>query len=832
MDTRLREILNEQKALLKRLGAETDAIENSDLARENESLKAMTEKLAAELAAERQKAEKLSELSANLKNALYEQTYAEKIKLAERSARKLDAYFGQTTRDGENRLRELERNVKRKIDDLKEESLKNNIELEKDIYKRLNDLSDEVQLKTAEAQRKMAEEAEALKNDRAAFERLKDEPIAEEQLLSATKNNGFERFLGLNALNALGVFLLIVGVISAAPYTILKLPDMLKGALMFCLGIVMLVVGEFLSRKRPNAFSLGVTAGGVGVLYASIAVSYFALGIINMYAALALCVLVTTSAFVLSRRYRSQVILSFALIGGYLPVISLFDGIAANAFYGVMIYFLALNLLALMASVGEKWNVSAFIGLFLSLFVAVGILLTSYDYEVNRAIILAYVFLSFVIYTLVPIAGSYKSDKAFKKSDAPLMGINAFFSALIIYYLLLDLDLDHLTGALAVAFAAVYLALGKFTNASFKGKTPSALFYLTGLAFATFAVPLQFGRVWLSLGWLIEGVALSVYGILKNEKSVKKAGYVISSLCLAVFVLFDVFYAWIIGEYFQQMFALKYFAVTLGGLIVLAALVRAKRPSGLKKLYKYIAMSNLWLYFMYICAFADDSLAGGAYISDYCIAALAAAVTFAFAFTAARLKVLYDSGMKVMAITFYIIGIVMLFAFNATIDVYPIGRIYVAASFAALIIVWLLSVLAVADALKTLVMDKTIGIEWYPLIVSGYFVITLTQNLTSRLGLEFTSAWISIIYAITALVWIVFGFVRRYTFIRRAGLGLSILSALKLFVLDLSYTATGYRIMAYFTLGITLIAISFTYQYSSKRLELRKEDMLVDKNDA
>ncbi len=81
--------------------------------------------------------------------------------------------------------------------------------------------------------------------------------------------------------------------------------------------------------------------------------------------------------------------------------------------------------------------------------------------------------------------------------------------------------------------------------------------------------------------------------------------------------------------------------------------------------------------------------------------------------------------------------------------------------------------------------------------------------------------FISIIYAVTAFVWIVLGFVKRFTLIRKFGLGLSIFSVVKLFLLDLSDLTEGNRIVSYFALGISLIAISFVYQYFSKRLEIK-----------
>jgi uncharacterized membrane protein len=142
-----------------------------------------------------------------------------------------------------------------------------------------------------------------------------------------------------------------------------------------------------------------------------------------------------------------------------------------------------------------------------------------------------------------------------------------------------------------------------------------------------------------------------------------------------------------------------------------------------------------------------------------------------------------------------------------------------AAGTAALVILGLLSVLAVRDLMFIVVSVRKVGVEWYPLIISGYIVVLLTQNLISHYGLSISSAAISIIYVITAFLWIIFGFLRRYSFIRKFGLGLAFLSVIKLFLIDLYSLTEGYRIFSYFVLGFVLIAISFVYQYFNKRLE-------------
>jgi hypothetical protein len=190
--------------------------------------------------------------------------------------------------------------------------------------------------------------------------------------------------------------------------------------------------------------------------------------------------------------------------------------------------------------------------------------------------------------------------------------------------------------------------------------------------------------------------------------------------------------------------------------------------------------------------------------------------------------------MKVLSVILYFIGIIWLFVNNGINS--PVASAYfrmatpklgvTLTGIIILAVLGLLSVLSLLDVMKIVIIERKKGIEWLPLIVSGYFVILLSQNLIAQFNLNFSSAVISIIYALAALAWIIFGFVRRFVFIRRFGLALAIFAVVKLFIIDLAGLAQGYRIVSYFALGISLIGISFVYQYFSKRLEL-KEGMSI-----
>ena len=827
MDNNLRDVLNRQKEVLAELEAEVRSIENSDLTKENARLRAELEKLNAARLKSEQNAKELSGQNASLKNALHEQLYSEKLKIAGASEKKLDIYFKENFGGAENRLILLENGVKSRINDMTAVLLRNGVDIKDEIYVKLEELSARVNLRVTEARRQFAQSRGAFsENERAEFDKLREERISDEQIAAAAKKNNLERFVGLNLLNIIGIILIIIGVITAARYTYVKLPDALKGVMMFALGAAMLGAGELMNRRKPNIFSLGITAGGAGVLYAALAASYFGLKILGMYPALALCVLITAAAFFLSTRYNSRTILAIALVGGYLPIFSI--GADRAMIYGAMVYFVALNLLALIVSFKKRWSLPSFVGLGLNIAGTVYICNFSVFYMADKVsmsgkvVTVLYILFAFLNYSLIPIVSAFMSKLRFRRRDVALLAVNTFFSSLIMYAAFYGFRWQGLTGALAVAFAAIYLSLGWLIEKKFDGeKHTQALFYLTGLAFVVLIIPFQFGKGWLTLGWLAEGAALAAYGILKDEKSFRRAGFAISALCLWAFLFFDV------ALRIDGLFAYKYAALTLGSLVILGAYIYKRTlSSAWQRLYKCGVIVNLWFYALYLCYWHIYGLMPSAYSAAYLTAALAIFLTFSLACAAPRIRILSDMSVKAISIALYIIGIIGLFVLNGSENVYFIkgaAASEIITGSVVLALISLLSVLALRDLIKLIVMERGLGVEWYPLIVSAYFVIILTQNLIAQYGLSFASAWISVIYVLTALAWIIFGFVRRYSFIRRFGLGLSLLAVVKLFIIDLGSLTRGYQIVTYFALGITLVAISFVYQYFNKRLELKTE---------
>lgn len=831
MTDNLKDIISRQKQVL----SELEALDNSDFAKENAAFKNELEKAKSDRLSAEEKLKQLGDENTQLKNTLYEQIYNEKLAIVNLSIQKLDIYFKSSVDGEQNRLTSLENDIKHRIDTMADVLKRNNVDIHDDIYAKLDELSYLLNEKVTIARAEFNKQSGAFsENEKAEFESLKNEHITDNMIKENSKKNNWESFVGLNIINKLGIFLIIIGVIVASQYTYFNLPDMLKGIMMFGLGSVMLITGEILNRKKPNIFSLGITAGGVSILYVALGLSYFGLKILDMYPAITLCLLITAVAFVLSLRYNAQVVLAFSLVGGYIPMLAI--GANKTMLYGAMIYFVVLNLFALLISFKKKWSISTYIGLCLNIAGTIYIVNCALPYNriqhafgLNTIITISYVLFAFLIYSLIPIINTYTQKLKFKKSDIVLLGINTFFSSIIIYITFSLFALNAYYGLLAIIFAIIYLALGKFVEIKFSGDMNTrALFYLTGFAFVVLIVPFQFGKSWLTLGWLAEGVALTTYGILKIEKDFKKIGYAICGLCLGAFLIVDIFMQT------RFLFPYKYLAITIGSVVILGSHIYKKSLSTtFEKAYKYLAIINLWIYSIYVITVQLQSILHFDKLNtSYICNALAIVVTFLVSFVAPRIKILCDKGVKGISVGIYIIGILWLASINifASPLKYSFSNaplLYTILGTTILLVISLLSILALYDLMKCIVMERKLSIEWFPLVVSGYFVLILTQNLITQYHLSFTNFAISIIYVITSFVWIIIGFVKRYSFLRKFGLGLSILAVIKLFLIDLGGLTQGFQIVSYFALGITLVAISFVYQYFNKRLEFTvnvKED--------
>ena len=818
-------LLEEHDIFIRELNNEIDKLKADDVYIQNQALQTQLTSVTQRL---QQNEESLATLKAEnirLKNELYEQLFNEKTKLINISDDRLNAYFSAVSQIEKNRLTQFELYIANETDQMIKYLQQYNVNEENTVYQSLHELKERVGSIVSTAYQETARmQAEILSKKSEGLNSLRQEPLTDEQIAKRAKQNNLESFLGLKILNKLGILLIIVGVIAAVQFTYAYIPDTLKGVLAYLLGVAMLVSGELLNRKRPDVFSLGLTSGGIAILYSATALSFFFLHILSMYPALMLCVLITIVAFILSQRYDSQTIATFAIVGGYLPILSI-SGNILLVYYAIG-YFLLLNAFSLLVSVYKKWHISQFAGFAMNVGSIIYILplLSSSQADGAKYFAIIYAFWGFAVYNALPVISSYRTGTKLTRSDNVLLILNTVIGAAVMFLVFGIFGLWNRTGVLAILLSAVYLATARIVQIKLKEETTGQiLFYITGLTYAVLAIPLQFDFAYLTLGWLIEGALLLSYGIWSEKRIFHRAGIVISALCLLSFITFDVLFK-------GPLFLYKYLFITLASALVLSTLIFKKKAlTGPGLIYKCVTVVNVWWFMLYVISehlyYGLVAATGDFWLGGYLMGIIATVVSLCYAYIIARLKFIADNAVRVISIALYALSVLntlLMNSGNAYIytSEYPMALMVIGTT--AIVVINLLAVFAVRDLILRLTLGKKLGVEWYPLMLSAFFVFALLQNLITVFDLSLNSVLITTILAATALGWITFGFAKRYQYIRLFGLGISFLTVIKLFVIDLNFLSAGMRIVSYFMLGIALLAISFVYQHFNKKLDAPK----------
>ncbi|WP_238651387.1 DUF2339 domain-containing protein [Paenibacillus piscarius] len=837
---RMRAVQQQQDTLLKEYQALIEEYEGSDLVRENESLRKENETARQGLAELKQKAAQLERDNSELRTALAEQILDEKLGILRVSRQKLQTYFGSQDNAYLDRLTAYEQEAKRRIGEMYRIGAR---ELGED-KTQITYILDEVQNKLNESillRRQWQREAErTLKQQMGSgLDRFEAEGVSEETLLRRRKQNRIEMKIGLNWINRLGILLLILAVGAGFRYTYSTwFNDYMKGSAFFLLGAVMLGGGEWLFRKGRGPFALGLIGGGISVLYGSIFYSYFLLEIIGLWPGLGLSVLVTLSAVLLSLRYESRTICSMGLIGGYLPLFSYIGafGLEGSAVYVAMGYLFLLNLLILLVSLRKRWVVVHYISF---LFNTPSISVLIYLSDSHAAGMLCAV-LTFAMYLGITLWYPLRFKLKLNWLDFGLLACNTLVSCVTLYMLLLDAGLDMYKGALALAFCLMYLGLGMLMEKRMPEERESRLlFYITSLTFAILMVPFQLGADWWSIGWLTEGVALTVYGHLNRFKGVERSGWGVLSLCLLAFFGFDVLLQLSVYNgaiyYSPSYFDLKYTFITAG--MVTVALLYAIRHADKEILllstpaevqaavwFKYAAIVNFYAYAVYeALRLFDWVVPGGMAHYTFYKLLVAALLASGLAYALPKIKVLYDNVVGIMVMLLY--GITYAICIGITLRMPSLPEGVSGSSFAdilALVVLILFNLFVWISAgrlLRTRLLGEYKDMELYPMAMGVYLLVMITAFLSVQLQVRDGGLAFSLMYLLLAVLFIVYGFWKRYLYIRRFGLGLSLLATGKLLLYDLTLLNTGSKIIAYFSFGLCLLGISYLYQRISARME-------------
>ncbi len=303
-------------------------------------------------------------------------------------------------------------------------------------------------------------------------------------------------------------------------------------------AITLLAIGWRLRERKP-AYALNMQGGGIAILYLTVFASYRLFSLIPPTLAFAMLIAVAAFAAFLAVMQNALPLALIGTIGGFVAPILVSSGQGNHVMlFG---YMLILNLGVLAIAWKKSWRSLEAVAFAFTWGIAALWGLDRYQpalYGSTQPFLIAF-FLLFLVMTLLVIArtnqqldahanASEPESQPVAGSDLAINGALTFGTPVIAFAMQswLVRHIEFGTAFSAVAFGAVYLALGAWLRSRNRGAEDILfqIFLAIGVAFTTLAIPFAFDARVTAGSWALEGAALFWLGLKQRKPLVQYAG--------------------------------------------------------------------------------------------------------------------------------------------------------------------------------------------------------------------------------------------------------------------------------------------------------------------
>ncbi len=341
----------------------------------------------------------------------------------------------------------------------------------------------------------------------------------------------FEKFIGENLINKIGIAILVIGVGIGAKYSIEH--DLISPLTRIILGYLsgsgLLAVGIKLKKNFEN-YSAVLVSGAIAIMYFITFFAYSFYELIPQLPAFVMMVVITAFAVVAAIQYNMPVIAHLGLVGAYAVPFLLSDG---SGRVEIMFSYMALiNVGILIISFKKYWKSLLYTAFILSWGIYGIWFEAEYDIEKHFSIALGFSLIFFLIFYLCILAYKLIKKEKFAFPDIILLLLNAF----IFYgfgYSILDENTSTtpLLGLFTVGNALLHFIVSLVI---YKQKLADKnFFYLVVglvLVFITMAIPVQLNGHWVTMLWAGEAALLFWIGRTKSVPVYEYLSYPLMAL--------------------------------------------------------------------------------------------------------------------------------------------------------------------------------------------------------------------------------------------------------------------------------------------------------------
>lgn len=300
-------------------------------------------------------------------------------------------------------------------------------------------------------------------------------------------------------------------------------------------GGIFLGLGEF-TRRKYNLYGQMLTGLGVGVFYLSIYAAINFYHLISTPFAFVGMIVVTILGVALAVWNDSMPLAALAQFGGLITPVLLSTG--ENSPHALFSYIALLNIGILAIAYWKIWRhlfVLGFIGTAIHFLVWFS---TFYTPE-QLLIAIGYASLFFLIFFGVLIMQLIMKRTTQDEVDLTLTTANSVAYFLMSYFII-NPTYHELMGLFTTILAILHLSVGFVISATDESSKKFHYFLIAiGLVLLVLAVPIQFEKNWITIGWATEGLVLTFLGFLMKSKYLRHFAFGVFMLSFIRLIFVD-----------------------------------------------------------------------------------------------------------------------------------------------------------------------------------------------------------------------------------------------------------------------------------------------------
>ena len=603
----------------------------------------------------------------------------------------------------------------------------------------------------------------------------------------------------------------------------------------FLSGLIFLGLGSLLSRKKYQALSHGLTALGLIIFYLTIFTAYHFYRMLGAGTSFTLFFMVSLGGMFLAVRRNSFPTAFLSTLGAFATPFMLIDpGMTVYYEPKLFSYLLIVNLGVLYAASLKRWRALSFFSFLATVYLFIGWYVGRYDSSADLPLAAGFSVLYFLTFSMVGTLHSILGrGKSGWEDVVPVVLNPAVFFLLLRDMLLYHPAFSPVLPCIPLAMALYHYILAAVVRKANGEDTrlSSALSY-TATGLSALPVPMLVKSYWISLAWGCEALAFISMGAAFKRKVLRTGGLAIYVILILRFFLIDSpgLFERTTGSLLflnREFFAILLTSLTIAGAAF--AFSRLKNVETVEKKYsitfRYIFLAGLFwiLNAELISFFSSGSWTEG--LTWFLTTILWAIFSFFLLVAGFR-----EGNMPLRRAGFLLI---IASFFKVVIDALAAAPPY--AGLSLFFNVQFLSALAV---LIVLVHGAFLysydsapekGEKDFPVFLWGLFFILLFIELNIQIFSSCDNLWNmegQKLAASMSCLWIVYGiflfaagFIKKIPALRIAALSLFGITLLKIFLVDLVFVGSIYRILLLIGTGTVLISCAYFYRAYRKRLQ-------------